>query len=86
MISSIQGTNNNLKTQDIKGAQVGTVNHTGFNINYTPRVTKGMQSLKNDDIDGTAASSLLKNQALIKKRTQDVNNNWFNSASVYGHF
>jgi len=73
-----------MRTQDIKGAQVGTVNHSGFNINY--RVAKGMQSLKNDDIDGTAANSLLKNQALIKKRTQDVNNTWFNSASVYGHF
>jgi len=49
-------------------------------------MAKGMQSLKNDDIDGTAANSLLKTQNLIKKRTQDVNNTWFNSASVYGHF
>jgi len=45
-----------------------------------------MQSLKNDDINGAAANSRLLNQNLINKRTQDVNDKYFNSGSIYGHF
>lgn len=60
------------------------MSQTGFKIEY--RVPKGMQSLKNDDIFGTAANSRLFTQNLIKNRTQDVNDKFFNSSSMYGHF
>jgi len=45
-----------------------------------------MSSLKNDDIKGAAANSRLLTQNLIKTRTQNVSDNFFNSSSIYGHF